>query len=206
MNIVIVEDNDLTRSNLKLLLQGEHDAGFVQTFSCSEDAIKSCVWGEVDVLLTDLDLPGMSGVELIGWTRLNHSQVSCMAYTVSENRKTVFAAIKAGACGYLLKSTSPRELIESLHELMQGGAPMSPKIARKVISELQDQDTAENKLTSREQEILKCIEKGFSYKEAASELNISPNTVHTHIKKIYEKVQACNRDEALRKARRLGWI
>ncbi|MDA3925840.1 MAG: response regulator transcription factor [Kiritimatiellae bacterium] len=83
---------------------------------------------------------------------------------------------------------------------------MTPKIARKVISEFQEQESVENKLTPREQEILLEIEKGLSYKEVASKLNISPNTVHTHIKKIYEKVQAGNRDEALRKARRLGWL
>jgi len=206
MNLIIVEDNHMTRSNLELLLKGEHGTALVQAFGSSEEAIANASWSEADILLTDLDLPGMSGVELIGWTHLNHPDVSCMAYTISENRETVFAAIKAGACGYLLKGTSPRELIESLHELFRGGAPMSPRIARKVISEFQEQESVENKLTPREQEILLRIEKGCSYKEVAAELNISPNTVHTHIKKIYEKVQAGNREEALRKARRLGWI
>ena len=206
MNLIIVEDNYMTRGHLELLLKGEHGEGKVEGFACSEDAMNSACWDDVDILLTDLDLPGMSGVDLIAWTRLNHPRVSCMAYTISENRETVFAAIKAGACGYLLKGTSPRELIEALHELMRGGAPMTPKIARKVISEFQEQESVENKLTQREQQILLEIEKGLLYKEVASKLNISPNTVHTHIKNIYEKVQAGNRDEALRKARRLGWI
>ncbi len=206
MNIVIVEDHPLTRSNLELLLKGEHGVGSVQTFACSEEALAQADWPDAHILLTDLDLPGLDGVGLIGWTRLNHPHVSCMVYTVSEDRETVFAAIKAGACGYILKGSSPRNLIESLHELFQGGAPMSPKIARKVILEFQGPETSDNQLTPREQDILHCVERGSSYKEVAAELNISPNTVHTHIKKIYEKLHAGNREAALHKARRLGWI
>ncbi|MEN7972670.1 MAG: response regulator transcription factor [Verrucomicrobiota bacterium] len=210
MKIIIVEDNTMTKNNLKILLQGESDIEWVETFGSAEQAQKRASWEKADILLSDIDLPGISGVDLIGWTRLNHQDVSCMAYTIHENRDTVFSAIKAGACGYLLKSSSPRELIESLHELYNGGAPMTSKIARKVILDLQQRDTdeseTENLLTKREQEILRLIEKGFSYKEVAADLYISPHTVHTHIKKIYEKVQAGNRDQVVRKARRLGWI
>ncbi len=206
MNVVVVEDNETTRQNLKLLLAGEHHVARVQDFACGEDALRDVAWQDVDILLTDLGLPDMSGIELIGRVRLNYPQVSCMVLTVSENRDDVFSAIKAGACGYLLKGTSPRELIESLHELMQGGAPMTPRIARKVIMALQKQDPAANVLTAREREILQSVDRGLSYKEIADHLSISPNTVHTHIKNIYEKVEACNREEALRKARRLGWI
>jgi two-component system NarL family response regulator len=205
MNLIIVEDDNMTRMNLELLLKGEHGVGVVQAYESSEEAIASASWNEADIMLVDLDLPGMSGVELISWAQLNHKLVSCMAYTISEDRETVFAAIKAGACGYILKGTSPRELVEALHELFRGGAPMTPKIARKVIADFHDQDAVENRFTAREQDILDCIEGGLSYKDVASKLNISPNTVHTHIKNIYEKVQADDRDEALRKARKLGW-
>lgn len=184
MNVVVVEDNETTRQNLKLLLAGEHHVARVQDFACGEDALRDVAWQDVDILLTDLGLPDMSGIELIGRVRLNYPQVSCMVLTVSENRDDVFSAIKAGACGYLLKGTSPRELIESLHELMQGGAPMTPRIARKVIMALQKQDPAANVLTAREREILQSVDRGLSYKEIADHLSISPNTVHTHIKNI----------------------
>lgn len=210
MKIIIVEDDAMTQDNLKLLLQGERDIEWVEGFGSAEQAMEDALWKEADILLSDIDLPGISGVDLIGWTHLNHSAISSMAYTIHENRDTVFSAIKAGACGYLLKSSSPRELIEALHQLYEGGAPMTPKIARKVISDLQHRDDqgndTENLLTHREQEILGLIEKGLSYKEVASNLSISPHTVHSHIKKIYEKVQASSRDQVVQKARRLGWI
>ncbi|MEN7972667.1 MAG: response regulator transcription factor [Verrucomicrobiota bacterium] len=210
MKVIIVEDDTLTQDNLKLLLQGERGIEWVEAFGSAEQAMKEAPWEKADILLSDIDLPGISGVDLIGWTRLKNLNVSCMAYTIHENRDIVFSAIKAGACGYLLKSSSPRELIESLHDLYDGGAPMTSKIARKVILDLQQRDSdgieTENLLTKREQEILRLIEKGFSYKEVAGDLGISPHTVHTHIKNIYEKVQAGNRDQVVQKARRLGWI
>lgn len=210
MNLLIVEDNTLTRESLKLLLQGEHGIKRVDAYPSAEEALEQACLKTTDILLSDIDLPAMSGVDLIGFVRLNHPNICSMAYTIHENRETVFSAIKAGACGYLLKSSTPRELIESLKELHAGGAPMSPKIARKVVLELHTRGTetseTENLLTAREQEILLLIEKGLSYKEVAAHLFISPHTVHTHIKKIYEKVQASSRDEVVRKARRLGWI
>ncbi|MDH3981342.1 MAG: response regulator transcription factor [Kiritimatiellaceae bacterium] len=211
MNLLIVEDNPMTLTNLNLLLQGERGIDRIETFANAEDAISKASWKDTDVLLSDIDLPGMSGVDLIAWTHLHYPDTTNMVYTIHENRDTVFAAIKAGACGYLLKSSSPRELIESLTELSEGGAPMSPKIARKVIMDMQqhistEEPNHEHHLTSREHEILQQIELGLSYKEIAAKLHISPHTVHTHIKKIYEKVQVGGRDEVVKKARRLGWI
>lgn len=210
MNICIVEDNPMLLENLRLLLQGEQDITSVGAYTSAEEAIENEQWAKIDILLSDIALPGISGVDLITHIKADYPDINCMAYTIHENSETVFAAIKAGACGYLLKGSSPRELIESLRELYDGGAPMSPKIARKVILEMQatnsDGIETENLLTNREQEILRLIEKGLSYKEVASDLFISPHTVHTHIKKIYEKVKAGNRDEVVRKARRMGWI
>ena len=209
MKILIVEDNPMTQDNLKLLLQGERDITRVESFTTGEDALKKAKWKDTDILLCDIDLPGMNGVDVIAWTHIHHPDVTSMVYTVHENRDTVFSAIKAGACGYLLKSSTPRELIESLRELAEGGAPMSPKIARKVIMDMQnteETDGSDNLLTHREQEILQQVELGLSYKEIAGKLFISPHTVHAHIKKIYEKVQADNRHDVLNKARRMGWI
>lgn len=210
MKIIIVEDDILTQDNLKLLLQGERDIERVEAFGSAEQAMEEATWKDADILLSDIELPTLSGVDLIGWAHLTHSNINCMVYSIHENSETVFSAIKAGACGYLLKSSTPRELIESLRELYEGGSPMSPRIARKVVLDLRHRNATdtenENLLTAREKEILRQIEKGLSYKEVASNLYISPHTVHAHIKKIYEKVQAGSRSEVIRKARRMGWI
>lgn len=207
MRICIVEDNPLLLSNLSLLLRGESGVEVVGAHGSAEDALLKTEWTTVDVLLADLDLPGISGVEMIRRVKAQHASVNCMAYTISEDRATVFAAIKAGACGYLLKGCSPREIIESIRALHDGGAPMSPRIARKVIMDIQSVERSESErslLSGRETEVLKQIERGQSYKEIASAMKISSHTVHTHIKNIYEKVHASTREEALRKARSLG--
>jgi two-component system NarL family response regulator len=130
-----------------------------------------------------------------------------MAHTVFDDRETVFSAIKAGASGYILKGSTPRDLIDALHTLAKGGSPMSPKIARKVIREFQDGGVDDQYLLShRETEIVKEIENGLTYKDIAAKLGISPHTVHTHIKNIYEKLHAKDRPEALVAARRKGII
>ncbi|MGJ8640516.1 MAG: response regulator [Opitutaceae bacterium] len=206
MNLIIVEDDPMTRNNLQLLLQGEPKIQSIQGFASSEEAIDSDCWSQADILLTDIDLPGLNGDELIAWAGQKQPHVTSVAYTIYENRDTVFAAIRAGACGYILKGTSPRKLIEALQEVYQGGSPMTPKIARKVINTLHQSPKADSNLSHREAEILRLIEKGHTYKEVASEIGVSPHTVHAHLKNIYGKVQAHSRDEAVQKARRLGWI
>ena len=133
--------------------------------------------------------------------------VEIMVHTVYEDRDSVFSAIKAGASGYILKGSTPRELVEALYNVHQGGSPMSPKIARKVIREFQDESIQEQYfLSHRETEIVKSIEQGMSYKEIADRFSISPHTVHSHIKHIYEKLQAKDRQDALVKARKKGII
>jgi DNA-binding NarL/FixJ family response regulator len=208
MRITIIEDNHSLLENLRLLLEGEPGFSVVGAFHSAEDALEANPWSESDVLLVDIDLPGLSGVELIREVHPRHRHLQMLVYTISENRATVFAAIKAGALGYLLKGSSPRELIEALHMLHQGGAPMSPKIARKVILELQGKEdlSAATLLTQREISILTGIAWGKTYKELAQSLNLSPHTIHTHVKNVYEKLQAANRGEALQKARSLGVI
>lgn len=209
MNICIVEDNKSLLDNLRILLAGEPGFTVSGAYASAEQALRSDAWGGVDALLSDIDLPGMSGVELIRKALALNPRLQIMAYTVFEDRETVFAAIKAGAAGYLLKGCSPRELVEGLRELCRGGAPMSPKIARKVIRELQTPGSdagGEGLLTAREKGILSAIGLGRSYKEIAADFNISPHTVHTHIKNIYEKLHAVSRADALQKARDLRVI
>ncbi len=207
MRLVIVEDDPILLESLKLLLSGESNITVVGAYGSAEDALRSLKKAAPEVMLADLGLPGMSGIELIKRAKEDMPQLEIMAHTVFEDRENVFSAIKAGASGYILKGSSPREIVEAIHEVNKGGAPMSPKIARKVIHEFQDETVEEQYvLSQREKNIVKCIEQGLTYKEISLRLGISSHTVHTHIKNIYEKLQAKDRGEALIKARKTGII
>ena len=207
MRLAIVEDDPLLLESLKMLLSGESGITVSGAFRSAEEALPAIKQAKPDVMLVDLGLPGMTGVELIKRIKEDMPGAEIMAHTVFEDRENVFSAIKAGASGYILKGSSPREIVEAIHEVHKGGAPMSPKIARKVIHEFQDESVSEQYLLSlREKDIVKCIEEGLTYKEISHRLGISSHTVHTHIKRIYEKLHAKNRIEALAKARKTGVI
>ncbi len=208
MKLVIVEDDPILLESLKLLLAGETGISVTGAYNSAESALRSLKKAAPEVMLVDLGLPGMSGPELIKRVKDSMPGMEIMAHTVFEDRENVFSAIKAGASGYILKGSSPREIVEAIHEIHRGGAPMSPKIARKVIHEFQDENAEEQSflLSPREKDIVKCIEQGLTYKEISQRLAISSHTVHTHIKNIYEKLQAKDRGEALVKARRTGII
>ena len=207
MRIAIVEDNTLLRENLVFLLNGEKNFEVCCNYGTGEEAMPSLLEHKPDILLVDIGLPGMSGIDLIKKVKAKNPDLEIMVHTIFDARDTVFAAIKAGATGYILKGASPRELIESIENLAKGGAPMSPKIARAVIGEFQDvENTAHYLLTPREREILVELEKGLTYKELAEKLSISHHTIHTHIKKIYEKLHAKSRRDALTTARKKGII
>ena len=188
-------------------LSGEGGITVTGAYRTAEDALKRISNAKPEVMLTDIGLPGMSGIDLIKKTKESMPQLEIMAHTVFDDRENVFAALKAGASGYLLKGCSPREIIEAIYDLYKGGSPMSPRIARKVIHEFQDSDVAEEYvLSQREKNILKCIELGLTYKEIATDQSISAHTVHSHIKRIYEKLQTKDRTETLVKARKGGFI
>ena len=207
MTLVIVEDDRLLLENLTILLGGERRITVAGSFSSAEEALPAIRSVMPDVVLVDIGLPGMSGIDLIRRVKEEQPDVDIMAHTVLDSRETVFAAIKAGASGYLLKGCTPRELIESLHNLNEGGAPMSPRIARAVINEFQGRRIEEQYLlTPREREILIALERGYTYNEIADDLNISHHTVHSHIKNTYEKLHARGRQEALVSARKKGII
>ena len=207
MKVSIVEDDVLLRQNLKLLLGGETGISVVSVYSTAEEALAGIKRSRPEILLTDIGLPGMSGIELIRELKDQMPGLEIMAHTVFDDRETVFSAIKAGASGYILKGSTPRELVDALHTLAMGGSPMSPKIARKVIREFQDERIDEQYLLShRETEIVKEVENGLSYKDIAVKLSISPHTVHTHIKNIYEKLHAKDRQGALITARKKGCL
>lgn len=206
MNLCIVEDNAALLKSLAARLSREPDIRVVSANASAEEALEQCPWGEVDILLADIDLPGMSGIELIRRIRENIPAVISMAFTICEDRATVFSALKAGAYGYVLKGDSPQDLLESLRELARGGSPMSPSIARQVIREFHPAGESEEALTPREQDVLKLVAEGRLYKEIADAFGLSAHTVHTHIKRIYGKLHAHGRMDALCKAREAGLL
>lgn len=205
MHLAIVEDNPATLAALQHILLKESDVEAVDGYGSAEEALQRLDSCCPDIMLVDLGLPGMQGSELIAQVKEHCPRIEIMVHTIFDDSPTVFAAIKAGASGFILKDANPAELITSLRILLKGGAPMSPRIARKVILEFQSSPAhQESPLSPREEKIIRCIEQGLSYNDVAERLGISYHTVHTHIKKAYEKLQARGRKEALKNARELG--
>ena len=207
MKVLIVEDNTALRESLVMLLSGEDYFEITGSYGTAEEAMEAMAHQQPDILLVDLGLPGISGTDLIKWVEDHAPQVDIMVHTIFDDRDNVFSAIKAGASSYILKGAKPRELVEAILDLRSGGAPMSPKIARSVIGEFQEVKIHNDfLLTVREKEVLVGLERGLTYKELAERMNVSHHTVHTHIKHIYEKLQAKGRREALSKAKNKGII
>jgi DNA-binding NarL/FixJ family response regulator len=207
MKLVIVEDDILFTENLMQILKKEPQISVEGIFTNAEDALNNIMEYSPDILLADLGLPGMSGVELIGRIKEIKPDLEVMVITVFEDREMIISALKAGASGYILKLNVPEELIKSLFELNGGGSPMSPRIARKVIKEFQvDSIDEQYLLSSREKSIIKAIESGLSYKEISNDFHISIHTVHAHIRNIYKKLHASDRHSAVVAARKKGII
>jgi DNA-binding NarL/FixJ family response regulator len=204
--IVIIEDDEKIRNYLAALLTGSGEFDLAASFSNAEDALlyfENGLGKEIELILTDIVLPGKSGIEFIAWFKPVRPDIQFMVLTSFDDADRVFKALKAGATGYILKNTEPAKLIEALSDLRRGGSPMSNEIARKVVNAFHQDvlyEDAKEFLSQREKEVLQWLSKGFSYKEIASELFISIETVRTHIRNIYEKLHASNRVDALRKA------
>ncbi|MEI6168233.1 MAG: response regulator transcription factor [bacterium] len=206
MNLCLVEDNATLLKSLAIRLAREPDILILGTYTSAEEALAQGTWGDIDILLADIDLPGISGVELIRRVRALYPAVIPMAFTICEDRTTVFAALKAGAYGYILKGDAPQLLVASLRELAQGGSPMSPAIARQVIREFHPVGVDDHALTPRERAVLDLVAEGRLYKEIAGALGLSGHTVHTHIKRIYGKLHAHGRADAVQKAGEAGLL
>lgn len=204
MKVGLVEDDPGLRAHLEILLAGEPGMELVASCGTAAEALALLPPAAPDVIVVDLGLPDMEGPQLI--RRLRQAvEAELLAHTVFDDGETVFAALRAGACGYLLKGCPPRELVEALHDLASGGAPMTPRIARRVLRELQGV-AGTGPLTAREAEILRELAAGRSYKEAAERLHLSRHTIHAHVKRIYEKLQVDSREDAVAKARREGLL
>jgi DNA-binding NarL/FixJ family response regulator len=203
ITLAIVEDLDEVRDGLKNFISLSQDFKVLDTFRTAEEAAYDLPKLKPDIVIMDINLPGMNGIECIRQVKDKIPGTQFMMFTVYENDEKVFEALKAGASGYLLKNTGLVQLIESLKELYNGGSPMSANIARKLVTLFRkEQKEAANleMLSSRENEILQLLSKGLLYKEIAEQLSISVSTVRQHIHHIYEKLHVQNRTEAINKA------
>ena len=207
LRIAIFDDNKNIRESITLLLKTEFEFHVVGSFShvldCVDD-VKSC---NPDIVLMDIEMPGMSGIEAVSAIKKELPHVQILMQTVFEDDDRVFDSICAGASGYILKNHLNTKLIDAIKELQFGGSPMSPSIARKVLNKMQSvsgvikpEEAPDYHLTAREKEVLSCLVNGLSYKMIASDLHISYETVRSHVKKIYEKLHVASLTEVVAKA------
>src|SRR5207237_7718840 len=200
ISLAIVEDLDEVREGLKQFISLNPEFRILDTFKTAEEAIYDLPKLKPDIVIMDINLPGINGIDCIKEVKNKIPETQFMMFTVYENDEKVFEALKAGASGYLLKNTGLVQMIEALHELHYGGSPMSANIARKLVTVFREQgknETPLETLSNRENEILQLLSKGLLYKEIADQLSISTSTVRQHIHNIYEKLHVQNRTEAL---------
>lgn len=205
----MVEDDAVTRECLSLLVSGTDGYACVGAFTSVEEALKKGFTAVPDVLLLDIHLPGMLGSEAVKVFTQKFPAMQILMLTVYAEQDKIFESICNGACGYLLKKTPPARLLESIREAHEGGAPMTPEIARKVLKLFQktaQPEESDEKLTPHELRLLSLLAKGTSYRDAARQFNVSINTIRYHIRNIYEKLHVHSKSEAVGKAFRLRLI
>ena len=205
IKVAVVDDRREIREGLSLLIEGAPGFQCVGVFPTMEDALASMPSHLPDVALVDIGLPGMSGIDGIRLLQERHPKLLLLALTVYDDDDRIFEALCAGACGYLLKKTPPARLLESLSEAVAGGSPMSPEIARRVVTLFRDLRPAPRpdcQLTPHETRILKLLVDGHNYTTAATELGVSVNTIAFHMRRIYEKLQVHSKSQAVSKALR----
>ncbi|HYV93231.1 MAG TPA: response regulator transcription factor [Chitinophagales bacterium] len=200
IKVGIVEDIDEIRDSLRLIINGTEGFECIHSFPEALSAIEDVPESDLDVLLLDVNLPKMSGIDAAKILKEKCPDLEIMMCTVHDDDSSVFAALKNGASGYILKKTPPAQIIESIREIHEGGSPMSSEIARRVVDSIRikPEDDLEI-LTLREKAILDRLERGLMYKEISDELKISIDTVKKHIHHIYSKLHVQNRTEAVRK-------
>jgi DNA-binding NarL/FixJ family response regulator len=200
IRISLVEDDPCTRENLVALFRAESGLEVIGAHSTGEEALEQVPKESPDVLLMDLRLPGIGGVEVVRRLRASIPNLNVLMLTTYEETQIIFEALRAGACGYLLKNRPLEELIDGIREVNAGGSPMSMRIARKVVShfhERQNIQSGTESLSDREMQVLKSLAAGSSYKDICDVLGISINTLRTHIRRIYIKLQVSSRFEAV---------
>ena len=202
ITVSIVEDNDQLRGTLARVINRAEGFRCLSQYPDAEAAVEALPRDHPDVVLMDINLPGMNGVECVRRLKQLAPDSLVIMLTVYEDTENIFNALAAGASGYLLKRTPRAEVLDAIREVHRGGSPMTTHIARKVVQSFQQTGTSSQpseSLSPREQEVLDCLSKGFLYKEIADKLGIGYETVHTYIRRIYEKLQVRTRTEAVAK-------
>jgi len=201
ITICIIEDIKDIQKGLKTIIESDSHLHLLHCFDNAEDAIELLPSLEPNVVITDINLPHKSGIDCVHEIKHNYPDIQFIMFTIYEDNDQVFEALKAGASGYILKNTTPIKIVEAILELYEGGSPMSPKIARKVLSSFNKSisNPVNELLSKREQEVLELLSKGFLYKEIADKLNITLSTVKRHLNHIYTKLQVQNKTEAVNK-------
>jgi DNA-binding NarL/FixJ family response regulator len=203
IKVVIIEDLRDIREGLAALLNGTEGYKCVGKFGSMEEALRNIQRDVPDVVLSDIGLPGMDGIEGVRLIKEKYPEMTILMLSVYNDNERIFDALCAGASGYLLKKTPPARIVESLNEALGGGAPMSPEIARKVITLFRDvrpPERVDYDLTPHEERLLKLLVEGHTKKTAAAEIGVSVNTVSFHLKRVYEKLQVHSKSEAVAKA------
>jgi DNA-binding NarL/FixJ family response regulator len=207
IRLVIVEDDDILRQNLVECLDAHGGFRIGAAFGTAEDCLEVTVWDEVDILLLDMELPGMSGLELIERLHQLNVPTKVAVFTNHDDRQLVFQAIQMGALGYVLKGSSLDQISDQLKRLLDGEAPVSPSIAMMLLQSLGPSAQGDHEaLSHREVELLNLLAQGLQYKEAGPALGISEHTVHSHVKRIYSKLNVASRSQAVQKGRLLGLV
>lgn len=199
----MVEDDDLVRESMKLLLSGQHGYSFVGAYARAKDALAHIQKDRPDVMLVDINMPGMSGIECVRAVKALHPTVQMVMLTMFEDDENIFESLRAGASGYLLKRTPRAEILAAIAEVHRGGSPMTSSIARKVVQMIGKLSEAKaggrseiDSLSKRELEVLTNLASGLRYKEIADALGVSVETIRTHLRRIYEKLHVTSRTEA----------
>jgi DNA-binding NarL/FixJ family response regulator len=201
ISVAIVEDNEGIRNSMQAILDGTKGFQCPAVFTNAEEAAVRLPLLPHDVIIMDIGLPGMTGIECLKQVRHKIPDTQILMFTIYEDEQQIFEALMAGANGYLLKRTPPAQMLEAIREVIEGGSPMSPSIARKVVSffKTAPQANEAKSLTTREKEVLDYLSRGFLYKEIAEKLSIATGTVKRHLHSIYEKLHVQNKTEALNK-------
>jgi len=203
IKVTIIEDERDIRDGLGMLINYTDGFTCVGKYGSMEEALAGIRHRTPDVVLSDIGLPGMNGIDGIRLIKEKHPEMTILMLSVYQDDDRIFHALCAGAVGYLLKKTPPTKILDALREAVAGGAPMSPEVARKVITIFKDfrpPEEVEYDLTPHEIRILKLLVEGHSYKTAAARLNVTPSTISFHLKNIYEKLQVHSKSEAVAKA------
>ena len=207
IKVAIVEDLRDIREGLAQLLNATPGYRCTGVYASMEDAIEKIPHNLPDIVLSDIGLPGMDGISGIAILKQRFPELLILMLTVYDDNERIFDALCAGACGYLLKKTPWEKVVEALREAVEGGSPMSPEVARRVIDlfrEIKPPKEAAHELTPHEVRLLRMLVEGHSYKTAAAELHVSVNTIKFHLRHIYVKLQVHTKSEAVAKALRHG--